>query len=111
MNQYYVYVMSNRSRVLYTGVTNDLERRVWEHKSLLTDGFTRRYKLTWLVYFEATNDIESAILREKHIKGWLMRKKVALVESANPGWQDLSSEWLDTDQDPSSASRGLRVTH
>ena len=94
-NQYYVYIMSNVSRTLYIGVTNDLERRVFEHKSKLTDGFTRKYNLTMLVYFEETNDVNSAIEREKQLKGWIRKRKVTLIESLNPGWKDLSSDWLE----------------
>ncbi len=90
---YYVYLMSNVSRTLYVGVTNDLQRRVYEHKQKLTPGFTRKYNLTLLVYFETTSDIRAALTREKQIKGWLRAKKVALIESINPNWLDLSTEW------------------
>ena len=93
MAEYYVYIMTNKSRLLYTGVTNDLARRVHEHKQNLVDGFTRRYNITRLAYYESTSDIESAITREKQIKGLLRRKKIALIETANPTWKDLSSEW------------------
>jgi putative endonuclease len=85
--------MSNVSRTLYVGVTNDLQRRVYEHKQKLTPGFTRKYNLTLLVYFETTSDIRAALTREKQIKGWLRAKKVALIESINPNWLDLSTEW------------------
>ena len=91
--QYYVYIMTNKSRTLYTGITSNLERRVYEHKQKLLPGFTERYNITRLVYFEATQDVHAAIAREKQIKGWLRSKKIALVESANPGWQDLSVGW------------------
>jgi putative endonuclease len=90
MKQYYVYIMTNKSRTLYTGVTNDLERRVYEHKQKLIPGFTTRYNISRLVYFEATEDIRAAIEREKQIKGWLRQKKVALIESVNPEKKDLS---------------------
>ncbi|MBM2826797.1 MAG: excinuclease subunit [Dehalococcoidia bacterium] len=93
MRQYYVYIMSNHSRTLYVGVTNHLERRVYEHKEKLIEGFTKKYNITKLVFFEETNDINSAILREKQIKGWLRSKKVALIESINPQWRDLSQDW------------------
>ena len=83
--------MTNASRTLYTGVTNNLERRVHEHKQKLVPGFTNKYNITRLVYFEATSDVQSAIVREKQIKAWRRSKKVALIESANPGWKDLSS--------------------
>ena len=84
--------MTNKSGTLYTGVTNNLERRIYEHKMHLVDGFTKKYKIDKLVYFEETDDINSAISREKQIKGWLRKKKIALIESTNPEWDDLSSE-------------------
>lgn len=87
--QYYVYIMTNRSRTLYVGVTNDLERRVHEHKSGLVEAFTKRYKINRLVYFAETSNIEGAITREKEIK------KIDLVEAANPGWKDLSEGWYE----------------
>jgi len=92
--QYYVYIMTNRSRTLYTGVTDNLERRVYEHKNELIAGFTKKYNIKKLVYFEATIDVLAAIAREKQIKGWLRRKKVALIESRNPEWKDLSEGWF-----------------
>ena len=88
--QYFVYIMTNKSGTLYTGVTNNLERRVYEHKHYLVKGFTNKYKIDKLVYFEETSDINAAIAREKQIKGWLRKKKIALIESMNPGWNDLS---------------------
>lgn len=91
---YFVYIMTNRRRgVLYTGMTNDLHRRVYQHKNKLLGGFTSRYNLVKLVYYEETNDVREAIGREKQIKGWLRAKKIALIESVNPDWNDLSSEW------------------
>jgi putative endonuclease len=94
-NQYYVYIMTNIARTLYTGVTNDLERRVYEHKVKAVPGFTSRYNLTLLVYYESGEDIAAAISREKQIKGWRRNKKIALIESINPGWKDLSQDWFD----------------
>ncbi len=94
MNQYYVYILTNRTRTLYTGVTNNLERRLYEHKNKLVEGFTSKYNITQLVYFEATSDVRAAIEREKQIKGWLRAKKIALIEAANPDWEDLSLKWL-----------------
>ena len=91
--QYYVYIMTNKSRTLYTGVTNDLERRVYEHKKKLVPGFTTKYNITRLVYFEVTQDVGAAIAREKQIKGWLRTKKIALIDSVNLGWADLSVDW------------------
>ena len=87
--------MTNKSGTLYTGVTNDLERRVYEHKNKLVEGFTKKYNITKLVYFDDTNDVESAITREKQIKGWLRKKKIALIESVNPYWKDLAEDWYD----------------
>jgi putative endonuclease len=93
MRQYYIYILSNHSRGLYVGVTNNLQRRLSEHKQKLIPGFTRIYNLNRLVYYETTRSIRPAILREKQIKGLLRAKKVALIESANPEWKDLSEEW------------------
>lgn len=100
MKQYYIYIMTNKSkacpeqsrRTLYTGVTSNLQRRVYEHKNKLSEGFTKKYNITKLIYFEMTNNVESAITREKQIKGWLRSKKIALIESVNPEWKDLSEE-------------------
>jgi putative endonuclease len=97
----YVYIMTNRSRVLYTGVTSNLTRRVYQHKKKLVEGFTKRYNLTRLVYYEAGDDIRSAIQREKQIKGWLRKRKIELIESINPNWDDLSEEWYGDKIDPS----------
>ena len=91
--RYYVYLFSNRTRTLYVGVTNDLQRRIYEHKSRLVEGFTKRYYLNYLVYFEETTDVASAIAREKQIKSWRRAKKIDLMESTNPQWKDLSLEW------------------
>ena len=91
--QYYVYLMASQSRTLYVGMTNDLRRRVYEHKAKLMKGFTRKYNITRLVHFEATSEVRSALAREKEIKAWRREKKVALIESENPGWRDLSEEW------------------
>ncbi len=91
--QYYLYIMASKSRTLYIGVTNNLERRVHEHKQKLIEGFTKKYNVTQLVYFENTTDVREAIAREKQIKGWLRAKKVELIESVNLRWQDLSSAW------------------
>ena len=93
MKTYYVYIMASKSRVLYTGMTNNLERRVYEHKNKLIEGFTSKYNVDRLVYFDETNDIHSALASEKQIKGWLRSKKIALIESVNPTWKDLSLEW------------------
>jgi putative endonuclease len=89
---YYVYMMSSPSQTLYIGVTNDLERRVNEHRSGTFDGFTKRYRVDRLVYFQETNDISAAIAAEKLLKGISRSKKFALIEEENPGWKDLSAE-------------------
>jgi putative endonuclease len=85
----WVYIMSSRSRCLYIGVTSDLSGRVWEHKNGLFEGFTKKYKINQLVYHELFRDIESAIAREKQLKGWRRAKKIALIEKMNPVWEDL----------------------
>ena len=91
--QYYIYIMTNkRNSVLYTGVTNDLKKRVYEHKEKLVKGFTKKYNITKLVYYEICEDIEEAILREKKIKGGSRAKKIALVDSTNKEWRDLYDE-------------------
>ena len=90
--RYCVYIMSNVSKMLYVGVTNDLEKRVLQHKSKLILGYTQRYNLFKLVYFESFGDIRDAIRREKQIKGWLRSKKVALIQSVNPHWNDLAEK-------------------
>ena len=93
MKQYYVYIMASRSRVLYTGVTNNIQARVSQHKMKVVPGFTSRYDVTNLVYAEATPDVRAAIAREKQIKGWVRAKKIALIEGENPSWRDLSEDW------------------
>jgi len=93
VEQYYVYIMSNRSRTLYTGMSDDLSRRVYEHKDKAGTGFTKKYRIARLVYYETMNDVQAAIQREKQIKGWLRSKKIALIETTNPEWKDLSEEW------------------
>ena len=92
MKQYFVYIMTNASGTLYTGITNNLARRVYEHKNKLVPGFTSKYNITKLVYYEECSDVLAAIAREKQIKGWLRAKKIALIESINPGWQDLGED-------------------
>jgi putative endonuclease len=92
MKTYHVYIMASASRVLYIGVTGDLLRRVREHKEKKVSGFTARYSVSELVYFEAFGDVRVAIAREKQLKGWLRSRKIALIKSFNPHWQDLSAE-------------------
>ena len=91
--RYFVYIMANASKRLYTGMTNSLRRRVREHKLKLTSGFAAQYNMTRLVYFESFGDVRNAIEREKQIKAWTRTKRLALVESSNPKWEDLSREW------------------
>ncbi|MBF0319365.1 MAG: GIY-YIG nuclease family protein [Nitrospirae bacterium] len=91
MKQYYVYIMaSKKNGTLYTGVTSDLIKRVYEHKSNMIEGFTKMYKVHTLVYYETTNDISAAIEREKQIKKWKRQWKMELIEKVNPQWNDIS---------------------
>ena len=91
---YHIYILASRSRVLYVGVTNDLMRRVIEHREGKVAGFTRRYKVTRLVHFEPFGDVRDAIAREKEIKDWTRAKKVALIEVRNRAWNDLAEEYF-----------------
>ena len=91
--QYYVYILTNKNnRVLYIGVTNDLRRRMYEHQQGLVEGFSKRYNLKKLVYYEVTPSIEGAIQREKQLKNWHREWKISLITQHNPGWEDLSKE-------------------
>ncbi|MBN1302643.1 MAG: GIY-YIG nuclease family protein [Melioribacteraceae bacterium] len=92
MKQYYIYIMTNKSKTLYIGMTNNLIRRVYEHKNKSADGFTKKYNLTKLVYYEQTMNVHSAIRREKQLKNWHRQWKINLIESVNPEWNDLSGE-------------------
>jgi putative endonuclease len=91
---YHVYILASRSRVLYTGVTGNLEQRIRDHKQRAIPGFTAKYNVTRLVYCESFHDVRSAIAREKQIKGWSRGKRIALIESQNPVWTDLAVDWL-----------------
>ena len=103
---YYIYMMTNRSRVvLYIGVTNSLVRRVWQHQNGEIDGFTKRYRLNRLVYYESFNDPRDSISREKELKGWRRSKKDALVETLNPKWADLSAMLFQPARGPSPSPR------
>ena len=93
MRSYYIYIMSSPRGVLYTGVTNNIWFRVLTHKQKKQPGFTKKYNVTRLVYYEETSDIYAALEREKEIKGWRRSKKIKLVESLNPIWEDLAEEW------------------
>ena len=90
---YYVYIMSSKRKIIYTGVTSNLIQRVYQHKHKLIKGFTKRYNIDQLVYYAETNDVMEAICREKKIKGWLRSKKIELIESVNPKWKDLAEDW------------------
>ena len=92
---YFVYILaSGRNGTLYTGVTNDIVRRVWEHKQKLVPGFTRTYGVDKLMWFEAGQSIEGAIAREKQLKGWNRAKKLAMIAASNPDWRDLGDDLL-----------------
>ena len=93
MKQYFVYILTSNSGTLYTGMTNNLQRRVDQHKHKLIEGFTSKYSVNRLVYYETFGDVRGAIAREKQIKSWRRNKKLALIESMNPKWQDLSEDW------------------
>src|SRR5436190_12726281 len=97
MNTYYVYIMTNHSRTLYIGVTNDLERRVLEHRLGKVPGFTSRYRITQVVYYEKFAQVVDAIAREKQLKGWTRAKKIALIETDNPHWDDLARDWYEAE--------------
>ncbi|NIM94014.1 MAG: GIY-YIG nuclease family protein [Anaerolineales bacterium] len=96
---YFVYIMCSKKGTLYTGVTGDLEKRVYAHKHKLVKGFTSKYDICRLVYFEGTSDVYEALSREKQIKGWRREKKLTLIESVNPTWLDLSEGWFEEVED------------
>ena len=87
--------MTNKSKTLYVGMTNNIKKRVYEHKNKLIEGFTKKYNITRLIYVETFSYVRSAIAREKTIKGWLRKKKIVLIEKQNPQWKDLSEGWYD----------------
>ena len=91
---FYVYIMASESKVIYTGMTNNLFRRVYEHKMKLFKGFSKKYNTYKLVWYDETDDVTAAIEFEKQIKGWLRKKNVALIEEENPNWHDLAEEWF-----------------
>lgn len=93
--EYSVYIMASRTKVLYTGVSGNLMERVWQHKNKITKGFTARYNVNKLVYYAQTNDVNEALEFEKRIKGWVRKKKVELIESMNPNWDDLAKDWFE----------------
>lgn len=93
-HEYHVYIAASPSRTLYIGVTSDIEGRMWEHKHRIVKGFTAKYGVDRLVYVEDYRWIDDAIAREKQLKGWRREKKIALVETVNPKWRDLSHGWF-----------------
>jgi putative endonuclease len=93
--QYYVYIMANQSRTLYVGVTGNIKKRVHQHKQKIVDGFASKYNIDRLVYYEAFGDVNSAIAAEKTIKGRRREKKIALIQTDNPNWRDLSDGWYE----------------
>jgi putative endonuclease len=98
----WVYVLASRKHgTLYVGVTTDLRRRVWQHKAKVVDGFSKRHGVVTLVYYEEFSSLKRAIGREKEIKGWKRIRKIALIEAANPDWDDLAARWFERPLDPS----------
>jgi putative endonuclease len=95
LSKYYVYIMNSPTGTLYTGVTNDLMRRVYEHKHKVVEGFTKTYNVTRLAYYEQATDVDTAIAREKQIKSWRRSKKIELIKSMNPTWMDLAEDWFE----------------
>jgi putative endonuclease len=98
-HRYFVYIMSSQTRVLYIGVTNSLEARVQQHKAGVGSAFTAKYRVKHLVHYEETSDVNAALERERHLKGWTRARKVALIEEINPTWLDLSEGWSDSSRD------------
>lgn len=90
---YFAYIMASKSRTLYVGVTSDLVRRTFQHKQKMHEGFSARYNCTRLVWFQRFTEVSEAIQREKEMKGWTRNKKIALIQSSNPTWEDLSEPW------------------
>ena len=93
MSEYYVYILASITHRLYVGMTSDLERRIWQHKTKAVDGFTSRYNVDRLVWYASTNSAIEGVTRERQIKSWRREKKVALIEAENPGWVDLARDW------------------
>ena len=115
VKRFYVYILASRNGVLYIGVTNDLERRVQEHKLKLVPGFTAKYNCDRLVWYEEFADVSEAIEAEKRLKGWRREKKVALIEETNPRWRGLAADWSEVEgpspaRDPSGRIAPLGMT-
>ena len=106
--RFYTYILGSISGTLYIGMTNNLEKRVWQHKHHEFPGFTSKYGVDRLLYFERFDDVRSAISREKQLKGWKREKKIALIETQNPKWEDLSREWYESNRYPSTPLRSAQ---
>jgi putative endonuclease len=105
---YYVYIMGSLSGTLYIGMTNNLHKRVWQHKQHEFEGFTEEYEADRLLYWESFDDVRNAIDREKQLKRWRRDKKVWLIERMNPSWKDLARGWYETSRGPSTSLAGAR---
>ena len=105
---YVVYIMASRSHQLYIGLSSNIHKRVWQHKNRIFDGFTCRYNVDRLVYFENFEDVRNGIDRERQLKRWSREKKIALIQSLNPTWQDLSEGWYKSTADPSTRARDVK---
>jgi putative endonuclease len=106
--RFYTYILGSISGTLYIGMTNNLVRRIWQHKQHEVAGFTARYGVNRLLYFESFDDVRTAINREKQLKGWTRQKKIGLIEARNPSWIDLSQEWYESDRGPSTPLRSAQ---
>jgi len=106
--RFYAYILGSVSGTLYIGMTNNIRRRVWQHKQHEIEGFTAKYGVDRLLYFESFDDVRTAINREKQLKGWTRQKKIALIEKLNPSWIDLSREWYEGDRGPSTPLRSAQ---
>ena len=95
MKTFYVYILASTSGTLYTGITNDIKRRIFEHKNHLVPGFTDKHNIDKLLYMETFRNVDHAIKREKQIKGWKRDKKIKLIDQENEQWADLSTDWFD----------------
>ena len=111
-HEYAIYILTNKNKtVLYIGVTNSLERRIWQHKKGTIPGFTKKYNCDDLIFYELYERVDQAIAREKQLKGWLRAKKEALIATTNPEWNDLAGDWYEgTDDTGPSPSSRLRMT-
>src|SRR5208282_4074381 len=106
--RFYAYILASISGTLYIGMTNNLAQRVWQHKQHEIEGFTAKYGVDRLLYFESFDDVRTAIHREKQLKGWTRQKKIALIEKLTPSWMDLSKEWYEGDRGPSTSLRSAQ---